>query len=121
MKNESNSAFPNRPVVNARSSTPAHERIADLAYRLYLEGGRREGHALEDWLRAEQLLQSEAPADVTDVAQPREPGIRPLDEREFPAARGKRGSASREEIRQQNIPPAARQSLRPVERSHQAR
>lgn len=35
------------------------EQVARLAYRYWEEGGRREGTAEEDWLRAEQDLQSE--------------------------------------------------------------
>ena len=119
MKNQPNSAFPNRPVAGSKPSAPAPDRVAELAYRLYIEGGSREGRALEDWVRAEQSLQNETLADVTDVAKG--PDVRPLDEREYPLARDKRGVANREQIRQQTVPPAARQSLRPAERSHQAR
>jgi len=39
-------------VVSALE-TP-HHRIAERAYRLYLDRGAEDGHALEDWLRAEQ-------------------------------------------------------------------
>lgn len=37
----------------------AHHKIAELAYRLYLERGAQDGHALEDWLRAEQEVLGE--------------------------------------------------------------
>ena len=35
---------------------PAHEEIARLAYSYWEAGGRREGTALLDWLRAERIL-----------------------------------------------------------------
>ena len=33
-----------------------HMRISEQAYALYEEHGREEGHALEDWLKAEQQV-----------------------------------------------------------------
>lgn len=41
------------PEVVSALETP-HHRIAERAYRLYLDRGAEDGHALEDWLRAEQ-------------------------------------------------------------------
>jgi Protein of unknown function (DUF2934) len=35
---------------------PTHDEIAQLAYSLYQSRGRRDGHPMEDWLRAEQEL-----------------------------------------------------------------
>jgi uncharacterized protein YndB with AHSA1/START domain len=35
---------------------PKHERIAQLAYELYLERGRVDGYAREDWIEAERQL-----------------------------------------------------------------
>lgn len=35
------------------------DRIAAKAYALYEQHGRREGHALEDWLEAEYLVNQE--------------------------------------------------------------
>jgi hypothetical protein len=35
------------------------ERIAKKAYELWEQRGRREGHALEDWLDAEALVMEE--------------------------------------------------------------
>lgn len=35
---------------------PDHEQIADAAYHLYVERGRENGHDLDDWLHAEELL-----------------------------------------------------------------
>jgi Protein of unknown function (DUF2934) len=36
---------------------PAHDEIAQLAYRLYESRGRRDGHHEEDWLRAQEELE----------------------------------------------------------------
>lgn len=33
-----------------------HARISERAYALYEEHGRKDGHALEDWLAAEQQI-----------------------------------------------------------------
>jgi len=38
------------------SNHPYHDEIAQLAFRLYEARGRRDGHDVEDWLRAEQEL-----------------------------------------------------------------
>jgi hypothetical protein len=35
---------------------PSHEEIARLAYCFYEKRGRRDGHALDDWLSAEREL-----------------------------------------------------------------
>ncbi len=35
---------------------PTHDEIAQLAFQLYESRGRQDGHDLEDWLRAEELL-----------------------------------------------------------------
>jgi len=36
--------------------TPTYEEIAQLAYRLYECRGRQDGHDIEDWMRAEEIL-----------------------------------------------------------------
>jgi hypothetical protein len=36
-----------------------HVRISERAYGLYEEHGREDGHALENWLEAEQLVINE--------------------------------------------------------------
>ena len=100
---------------------PTHDEIAHLAYQLYVEHGRRDGHDFDDWLLAKRLLAERAsrlapvPAHVPTSTQ----HIQPLDSREYPFARAERGSASREEIHRQTtqMRPAARQSLRRPERS----
>ena len=35
---------------------PAHNAVAELAHYLYEVRGRQDGHDVEDWLRAEDLL-----------------------------------------------------------------
>lgn len=37
-----------------------HEQIAQLAHKYWAEGGHQDGHAEEDWLRAEQELRGKA-------------------------------------------------------------
>lgn len=45
-----------RSAINrsSRTSATTEEVIRRRAYQLYVEGGRREGHAREDWLQAER-------------------------------------------------------------------
>ena len=43
----------NRPD---RNSHGIHARISERAYALYEKHGRKNGHALEDWLAAEQQV-----------------------------------------------------------------
>jgi hypothetical protein len=40
-------------------SRELQQRIAQLAFQLYEARGREDGHDIEDWLRAEALLQRE--------------------------------------------------------------
>ncbi len=40
-------------IRRPRTSPAIEEVIRRRAYQFYVEGGRREGHAREDWLRAE--------------------------------------------------------------------
>jgi DUF2934 family protein len=47
----------------ARTSCPTHVEIATLAYELYKARGRDDGHDVDDWLEAEQLLQP-TPTDL---------------------------------------------------------
>ena len=42
------------------SRTPSHEEIAQLAERYWAERGWQDGHAEQDWLRAEQDLLGKA-------------------------------------------------------------
>jgi phage tail tape-measure protein len=44
------------PPVSAGG--PDHEAVAKQAYYIWEEWGRTDGHALDDWLRAESLLKS---------------------------------------------------------------
>jgi hypothetical protein len=41
-------------IPSSRRPAAIEEVIRRRAYQLYVEGGRREGHAKEDWLRAER-------------------------------------------------------------------
>ena len=99
---------PNPP--SSPPSPPPQAQIAALAYQYYVERGFSDGQDMEDWLRAEAALRSQwsrAQGSTSPGPSADSQGkIRPLDEREYPLARGKRGSASREEIRQQNPMPA---------------
>jgi Protein of unknown function (DUF2934) len=38
----------------SRTSIAIEQAIRRRAYQLYVEGGRRQGHAKEDWLQAER-------------------------------------------------------------------
>ena len=43
--------------INTKAQTPpTHEEIAHLARQYWIEGGHRDGHAEQDWLRAVQEL-----------------------------------------------------------------
>ena len=49
-----------RTSIDARSEELAiEERIAAKAYALYEERGHREGHAVQDWLDAEYIVNEE--------------------------------------------------------------
>ena len=45
-------------------------RIAELAYRIYEERGRQEGHQLEDWIEAERRI-SDKQGTATETEQSR--------------------------------------------------
>jgi hypothetical protein len=94
-----------------------------VAYQLYVENGRQDGCDWEHWFRAEDLIGEKAVRPARDPAQTNRQDLRPLDAREYPFARDKRGSANRQEIRQRTtqMHTAARQSQRQPERSSQAR
>ena len=51
---------PEMPEPVSALETP-HQRISERAYRLYLDRGAEDGHALEDWLRAEQEVLGKRP------------------------------------------------------------
>ena len=48
------------PNRTPRTSDAIEEAIRRRAYQLYVEGGRREEHAKEDWLRAEREVRGAA-------------------------------------------------------------
>ena len=106
------------------SQKPTHDQIAAKAYELYVQHGRQEGRSEEYWLRAEQWLTEKYLRSATEASIPNQRHeIHPVDSRPQPYARDERGSASREEIRRETsaMRPPSRQSLRPPERSRQAR
>lgn len=41
---------------SATAARPTQEQIAAAAFHLYLNNGRQDGHDLEDWYRAEEIL-----------------------------------------------------------------
>ena len=45
-----------KPPVTARSARQERRQIRLRAYELYEARGREDGHALEDWLRAEEEI-----------------------------------------------------------------
>lgn len=47
---------------------PDHEQVAHAAYHLYLERGRVNGHDLDDWLHAEELLASAYESEVKEAS-----------------------------------------------------
>jgi hypothetical protein len=46
----------NSGLGEAKPSESVHARIAVLAYQLYEQRGCEDGHAVEDWLDAEQRI-----------------------------------------------------------------
>jgi hypothetical protein len=47
------------PETANGSSDHAHARVAALAYIFYEERGRKDGHDVEDWIRAENTIREE--------------------------------------------------------------
>jgi hypothetical protein len=43
---------------------PLRQRIAEVAYDLYLRRGRVPGHEMEDWLEAERRVRAQSAAPV---------------------------------------------------------
>jgi DUF2934 family protein len=48
------------------SSDGVETRIAALAYQLYEQRGRKDGHDVEDWIQAEQRILAINPAGAMD-------------------------------------------------------
>lgn len=55
---------------------PSYDQIAGMAYWLYVEQGCCDGHGLDDWLRAEQLLTMQ----LNELAAPFAPVLQTADE-----------------------------------------
>lgn len=47
-------------VSNVTQMTISHDQVAQLAHRFWAERGHRDGHHVEDWLRAEEELRKKA-------------------------------------------------------------
>jgi DUF2934 family protein len=45
--------------VEESSTDSVYFRIAELAYQLYEQRGRKDGHDIEDWIQAEQTIRAE--------------------------------------------------------------
>jgi Protein of unknown function (DUF2934) len=118
MDNLMQSSFYSMPRDPGVVRRPTQSEIAAVAYHLYLDQGSRNGHDLDDWFRAEQWLIQQlnemAAPNYTPAEEPAQStvgGVQPLDGREYPWARDKRGSPDREDIRRKTSPsrPASRQ------------
>lgn len=48
------------PIAKAATRMPTHDEIAHLARKYWAERGHADGHAEQDWLRAEQELTQKA-------------------------------------------------------------
>ncbi len=61
------------PAANTAAATDVTPQISDRAYALYEKGGHRDGHALQDWQKAEQEIRpaaSEAKAKPDATGDP---------------------------------------------------
>jgi len=58
-----NASVVNRPndSQNGGEHWPPQEKIAELAHQLWCERGREDGHADEDWIRAQKQLADRHP------------------------------------------------------------
>ena len=98
---------------------PAQSEIAAVAYHLYVEQGSRNGHHLDDWFCAEQLLiirqlnETPAPKHIPpkELAGDSVVGVRALDRREYFLAQEERRVIDRKDIRRNtsSYRPASRQ------------
>ncbi len=92
---------------------PDSDQIAALAYRLYVENGRQDGHAEADWLRAEQMLAGHG-CDNSDASRKDEFHAPAPGEKKSPPVAGPKNQAAqtsatdRQAVRQHVVHPAAR-------------
>jgi hypothetical protein len=55
---------------NGSATTDVHARISALAYELYEQRGRRDGHDVEDWLMAEQRVLTDKNPQTAEAQRP---------------------------------------------------
>lgn len=90
------------------------DQVAAIAYHLYLENGCEDGHDQEHWFRAERILKDSLAQSAADAGEQTDQN----GARSFPKGRepgldhSQHQTTGREEVRRQQITPAARQSLR---------
>jgi hypothetical protein len=75
MANRGKNDGPVRPLAAAATpDAPAlRQRIAELAYDLYLRRGRAPGHEMEDWLEAERRVRARSTAPAKPAPGRRRP------------------------------------------------
>jgi hypothetical protein len=72
-----------------QTEQPDHDAIAARAYALYVDRGRKPGHALRDWLDAEAELRGEIPPPEEPATQDKPPSTDAVTEaswESFPAS-----------------------------------
>ena len=101
------------------SGSPSHDAIEEAAYRLYQARGCQEGHDLEYWLEAEQMLSAaHQPESLTPseyaASQDAQGNLESPSRALPPTQKNRRNTATRHEIRQ--ISSAVRQPPRQSQR-----
>jgi hypothetical protein len=70
-------------MSDEKSKNPSREEIELRAYQIYVERGCEDGHDLEDWLAAEELLTAAAESEI--LAPPMDDSPRTVVEASRPA------------------------------------
>ena len=55
---------------------PTHQEIAARAYQVFLERGRQDGHAIDDWLQAEYELMQLPVRKLAEIEPGQAPGAK---------------------------------------------
>jgi len=50
-----------KPAANGKTASDLTPQIATRAYELYEQEGRHDGHAVQDWMQAEQEIRKVVP------------------------------------------------------------